>query len=185
MRRCLALSAIMFLCIGGGCVNPPANLDPAVVAASIQLGAETTINLGLRATARDQATYVRIKTDTAQVSQFITASVLPLFQGSDLKPITVATAQQALSLLNGKVSATVSLVIQEAINGVLLVLKLPDNPTTTGLSDFQKTVIVALLNGINAGISDFQSWPGPADGTRDLAPNKGVTLAWKKGGIPK
>lgn len=174
MRRCLGVLAVLCLAFSAiGCATI-AGADPALVEATIQSVSETTVGLGLQSLAKDQATSDRIKADVAIVKKVIDTSILPLFTGQDLNKITLDTANQAIAMLDGKLSPQISGIIQTAIDGALLILKLPDNPTTAGLTDSQRNLIVALFKGINAGISDFTA------SARALSPPG--KLAWKKGG---
>jgi hypothetical protein len=181
MRRCLGLVAVMSLFLGGcGSIN----ISTEVIAEVIQKGAAKGVTYGLRALSKDQTSYLRVKDDSAKVAKLITDSIIPLIKGGDLKPVTVATANQALALLGTSLTPALSLVVQEAIDGVLDVLKLPDNPAA-GLNDDQRMILVALFTGMVDGVTDFQSWPGPQVASKEFGPARGVTLAWKKGGILK
>ncbi len=176
MRRCLGIllaACAAFTAIGCTTLS---GVDPALMDGTIQAVSETSVNLGLQALAKDPAKADSVKADVTIAKQVVETTVLPLFKGADLNTITLATANQAMTILNGKVSPQISGILQTAIDGALLVLKLPDNPTNAGLTDDQRNLIVALFTGIDAGMNDFLS------SSKALGPPlKG--MAWKKGGL--
>lgn len=177
MRYALALVVLsMFM---GGCTTLSEQPNAALVVSATEIGARTAVNLGLRALAKDQATTDRLKADAAAVKLVITTSVLPLFSGDDLSKITSATAQQALTLLNGKISPLIALVLQKAIDGAVRLVNLPENPTEK-LTQFQRDVIVAVFTGINEGIDDFAPAAPATVAEKSFGPP--IKLSWKIGG---
>lgn len=179
VRRLLLVTLAAAL---SGCVRGSGNVTITTPEAnsSIQQSAHGVTLLALKALSKDEEALKSIKAKSALAQQVIDAAVVPLFKGQDLSTITASTATQALSLLDGKIDPTLKGVIQLAINGALVFVKLPANPTDK-LSDDQRLMILGLFQGVSQGIAEFQSWDGP--GSRDAAvipPVRG--LSWEYGG---
>jgi hypothetical protein len=158
------------------------NLNVEDVAPYVETAAASGVNSGLKALAKDQASFDTTKTIATEVEKHVAEAVLPLFTGADLDAVTRATADQALALVNDntKVNPKVLGAIQLAIDSALLFLDLPDDPTAK-LPDDQRKLIVALFNGVVTGLQRFQSWGGPDGGTRDLGPPV-TACSWSSGG---
>lgn len=178
MRRCLAVAVLFGLlgCNGAGGFH----IDPQDAAKYVEIGAGKAVNLGLKALSKDAASFANVKTWSAAGKDAIDKSVLPLFTGAGVGDVTVATATQALALLNDKINPVLRGVIQLGVNIALGYVKMPANPTDK-LSPDQKAIIVALFNGMSAGLGDFAKWDGPA--SRDPSPVPAVgKLDWSYGG---
>ena len=180
MRRCLGILAVACLAVASIGCSGIIKLATEEAGDYIVEGSEKGVFAGLKALSKDDATYQKVKDASAIAKDAIDKSVLPLFSGASLNVVTVGTANQALSLLDGKVSGIVKGTIQLAIDSALMFIKMPANPTDA-LSDDQRKLIVTLFTGISAGLKDFQGWAGPGGAaSRDVGPPP--KLAWAKGG---
>ena len=154
MRRCLAIG---FLCSLVLSCNGTSGLkiDPQDAAKYVEIGAAKAVNLGFKALSKDAASFTNVKKWSAEGKDAIDKAVLPLFTGAGVGEVTVATANQALKLLDEKIYPVLKGVIQLGVNTALAYLKMPANPTDK-LSPDAKAIVVALFNGMSAGIADFQ-----------------------------
>lgn len=187
MRRCLAIALVVcFSVVLSGCNGAaPTNtiqIPPSEANTAIEGGASAATALGLKALSRDEETFKKIKDYSKAGKELIDASILPLFQGADLNSITLATANQAMALLNEKLNPVLKGAVQLAINGALVFVKLPANPADK-LSDQQRGIIVAIFKGISGGIESFQSWGGPTARDAEVVPTV-IEVDWRGGKRP-
>ena len=181
MRRCLVVAIMAMLPLMLSC-NGVAGIQISAEDAAkyAEQGAEQAVKMGLKALSKDVAAHAKIKSIVEPAKKVIAESVLPLFEGAEVTEVTKATAEQALALLDEKLDPVLKGVIQLGVNVALGYVKMPDNPTDK-LSDDAKNIIIAVFNGINAGIGAFEKWDGP--GSRDPSPVPVVTkVTWEFGG---
>lgn len=193
MRRCLVVAFACSVIVAStvalsGCngSTPPINTNiqiaPSEANTAIESGVSAASTLGLKALSKDDATFAKIKEYSKTAKDVIDGSILPLFQGADLSSVTLATANQAMVLLNEKLNPVLKGAIQLAINSALLFVKLPANPTDK-LSDNQRGIIVAIFKGLSGGIASYQSWGGPAARDAEVMPVV-IEVDWHGGKRP-
>lgn len=184
MRRCLAvrlmtLAAVSMMLPGCGSTGG-IHIDPQDAAKYVQIGAEKAVDLGLKALSKDAASFANVKKWSGEAKDAIDKAVLPLFTGAGVGDVTLATATQALQILDEKINPVLKGVIQLGVNTALAYIKMPANPTDK-LSPDAKAIIVALFNGMSSGAGNFAKWDGP--GSRDPSPVPAVgKLGWSYGG---
>lgn len=178
MRRCLALAAVLPLLLMVGCGG--LQLSTSDVAYGVQRGSTVAVNAGLKALSRDATSYQNVKKAATAAKDAIEGVCIPLLDGASTSTLTMTTVNQVLAVLDGKLDPTTKGVIQLAINSVLTLVKLPDNPADKISAD-QRELLVALFQGMDNGLKLFLAWGGPD--TRDIIVIQPVAhLTWTYGG---
>ena len=187
MKRCLLAAMTGLMILGSGCetlsnLAGSVNLEIKDVTPFVRSGAKNGVNSGLKALSKTAESFETTKTVATEIETLINDTVLPLFEGEAVGEVTLATANQAMAALNGaNIDPQILGAIQLAIDSALLFIKMPENPTDE-LSEDTKNLVVALFDGIAAGLQKFQSWGGPDNGARDLA-EPVLECSWAKGGV--
>lgn len=166
---CVVLAVALASAVGGCGTTIVSQLSDDDLAKYVELGAEKAAKYGLKAALeKNPADAAAIAANVGIGVDTINQVVLPLFQGSGTGEVLRSGVDLALQKLDEKVSPTVKLAIQLALNVVAGQVKLPANPTDK-LDDRTKKALTALFRGLATGLKDATM------AAREIGPPK---LSW-------